>query len=155
MTQMQQSVAASEAEGPGGQSRPMHLALLAEAYGTVGRVEDGLYWLAESLTRMDTTGYRHYAAEAYRVKGELLLRQAAPDASQAAACFQHALTIARRQQAKSWELRAAMSLSRLWQRQGQRAAARALLAPIYDWFTEGFGTPDLQDVRALLQELQG
>jgi predicted ATPase len=75
--------------------------------------------------------------------------------AQAEACFQQALAIAHRQQAKSWELRAAMSLSRLWQRQGKRAAARELLAPVYGWFTEGFDTADLQDAKVLLEELGG
>ena len=92
-------------------------------------------------------------AEAYRLQGELLQRQAVPDAAQAEACFHQALAIARRQQAKSWELRAATSLARLWQRQGKRAEARELLAPVYGWFTEGFDTADLQEARALLEEL--
>jgi DNA-binding winged helix-turn-helix (wHTH) protein len=87
-----------------------------------------------------------------RLQGELLLCQTVPDVARAEACFGQALTIARRQQAKSWELRAAMSLSRLWQQQGQRQAAYDLLAPIYDWFTEGFDTADLQEARALLHE---
>jgi predicted ATPase len=94
-------------------------------------------------------------AEAYRLQGELLLRQATPDAAQAEACFQQALAVARRQQAKSWELRAAMSLSRLWQQQGKQAEARALLAPVYGWFTEGFDTADLQEAKALLAALEG
>jgi predicted ATPase len=89
----------------------------------------------------------------YRLKGGVLLRQAVPDAPQAEACFQQALAISRRQQAKSLELRAAMSLSRLWQQQSKRAEARQLLAPIYSWFTEGFDTPDLQEAKALLDEL--
>jgi predicted ATPase len=84
----------------------------------------------------------------------LLLRQAVPDTAQAEACFQQALAIARRQQARSWELRAALSLSRLWQQQGQRAAARDLLAPIYAWFTEGFDTPDLQEAKLLLTAIE-
>jgi predicted ATPase len=96
---------------------------------------------------------RVYEAEVHRLKGELLLRQAVPDVPQAEACFQQALTVARRQQAKSWELRAALSLSRLWQQQGKRAEARELLAPIYRWFTEGFDTLDLQEAKALLDEL--
>ena len=83
------------------------------------------------------------------------LRQVVPDAPQAEACFQQALDVARRQQAKSLELRAAMSLSRLWQQQGKRAEARELLAPIYGWFTEGFDTADLQEAKALLEELEG
>jgi predicted ATPase len=109
--------------------------------------------LAEALAVMDATGLRFYAAELYRLKGTLLLQQAAPDAAQAAACFQQALAMARRQQAKSWELRAAMSLSRLWQQQGKRDEARELLAPVYGWFTEGFDTADLQEAKALLDEL--
>jgi predicted ATPase len=83
----------------------------------------------------------------------LLLQQAVPETAQAEACFQQALTIARRQQAKSWELRAAMSLARLWQCQGKRSTAYELLAPIYHWFTEGFDTADLQEAQALLEEL--
>jgi predicted ATPase len=92
-------------------------------------------------------------AEAHRLRGELLLCRAAPDAVQAEACFQQALVIARSQQAKSWELRAATSLSRLWQQQGKRDEARELLTPIYSWFTEGFDTADLQEAKALLDEL--
>ena len=91
--------------------------------------------------------------EAYRLRGILLLRQAVPDAARAEVCFQQALAIARQQQAKSWELRATLSLSRLWQRQGKRTEAYDLLAPIYGWFTEGFDTADLQEARALLDEL--
>jgi predicted ATPase len=83
----------------------------------------------------------------------LLLRQATPDTVQAETCFEQALAAARRRKAKSWELRAAISLSQLWQRQGKRAEARALLAPIYGWFTEGFDTTDLQEARVLLEEL--
>jgi predicted ATPase len=89
----------------------------------------------------------------YRLQGEFLLRQAVPDAVQADACFQQALAIARRQQAKSCELRAATSLAQLWQQQGKRAEACALLAPIYGWFTEGFDTADLQEAKALLAAL--
>ena len=83
----------------------------------------------------------------------MLLQQAVPDAPQAEACFQQALAVARRQQAKSWELRTATSLSRLWQQQGKRIEAYELLAPIYGWFTEGFDTADLQEAQALLAEL--
>ena len=82
-----------------------------------------------------------------------MLRQAVPEAAQAEACFQQALTVAHRQQAKSWELRAALSLSRLWQRRGRHEDARQLLAPIYGWFTEGFETADLREAKALLEEL--
>jgi predicted ATPase len=102
---------------------------------------------------VDTTGERAPEAELHRLYGELLLRQAVLDAPQAEAYFQRALDVARHQQARSWELRAAMSLARLWQAQGKRAEARELLAPIYTWFTEGFDTADLQEARALLDAL--
>jgi predicted ATPase len=90
----------------------------------------------------------------YRLQGECLLRQAVPDIAEAEACFQQALIIARRQQARSWELRAATSLARLWQHQGKRTAAHCMLAKIYDWFSEGFDTVDLQEARALLHVLE-
>jgi predicted ATPase len=134
-------------------SRPFCLVLLAEAAGHVGQVDEGLCLLAEALAAFEVSGRGDMLAEVYRLQGELLLRQATPDAAQAEACFQQALAIGRRQQAKSWELRAAMSLSRLWQQQGKRAEARDLLAPIYGWFTEGFDTADLQDAKALLDQL--
>ena len=109
--------------------------------------------VAEALVHVAHTGERFREAEVYRLKRELLLQQAVPDAPQAEACFQQALAIARHQQARSWELRAAMSLVRLWQQQGKRAEARELLAPIYGWFTEGFDTADLQEAKALLDAL--
>src|SRR5262249_17358353 len=129
------------------------LAHLAEAYGQVGQVDEGMHLLAEALAIVDTTGGRSDEAELHRVHGELLLRQTAPDALAAEACFQRALDVARRQQAKSFELRAAMSLARLWQQQGKRDDAYALLAPIYGWFTEGFDTADLREAKALLEAL--
>jgi predicted ATPase len=134
--------------------QPYFLGLLAEAYGEGGHPEAGLPLLAEAMAVMDTTEVRFYGAEISRLKGTLLLKQAIPEVSQAEACFQQALTIARRQQAKSWELRAAMSLSRLWQQQGKRAEAYELLAPLYGWFTEGFDTMDLQEAQALLTALR-
>ena len=124
---------------------------MGEAYGRIGQTEEGLRLLAEALVVVDRD--RWYEAELHRLKGELLLRQAVPDTPQAEACFQQALAVAHRQQAKSWELRAALTLSRLWQQQGKRAEARELLAPIYSWFTEGFDTPDLQGAKALLEDL--
>jgi predicted ATPase len=129
--------------------------LLAEAAGHAGQVAEGLRLVAEALAAFEASGRGDMLAEAYRLQGELLLRQGSPEAAQAAACFEQALGIARRQQARSWELRAAMSLSRLWQRQGKRAAALQLLAPVYGWFTEGFDTADVQEARALLDELEG
>jgi predicted ATPase len=109
--------------------------------------------LAEALTLVDTTEERWWEAELHRLEGELLLALSTDHAAQAETCFHQALDIARRQQAKSLELRAAMSLSRLWQQQGKRAEARQLLAETYGWFTEGFDTADLQEAKALLAEL--
>jgi predicted ATPase len=129
------------------------LGLLAEAYGYRGQTEEGLTLLAEALAVVDDTGQRFYTAELYRLKGELQLRHAAHVEQQAEECFRQALAIARQQQAKSWELRAATSLSRLWQRQGKSDEARQLLAPVYGWFREGFDTPDLQEAKMLLDEL--
>ena len=109
--------------------------------------------LTEALTLMDTTGERWYAPELYRLKGALLLQQSADNQADAETCFQQAMAIAQNQQAKSWELRATTSLARLWQQQGKRQEAHDLLAPVYHWFTEGFDTADLQDAKALLDEL--
>ena len=152
MAQMQQGLAARQATG-NMVSRAAYLALLAEADGRIGQTEAGLCRLAEALIMMDQMGARCEEPELYRIKGELLRQQAIPDESQAEACFQQALAVARRQQAKSLELRAAMSLSRLWQRQSKRAEARQLLGDIYGWFTEGFDTADLQEAWALLEAL--
>jgi class 3 adenylate cyclase/predicted ATPase len=134
-------------------AQPHWLSLLAETYGHVGQVEAGLEVLDEALERVDAHGERYSEAELYRLKGELLLQQALPDMPQAETCFQRAIDVARGQQAKSWELRAAMSLARLWQQQGKRAEAHQLLADIYGWFIEGFDTADLQEAKVLLAEL--
>src|SRR5882724_3622744 len=135
--------------------RPYGLALLAGAYGKVGQPEEGLRVLTEALAAAQDRGERLLEAELARLTGELLLAQASENQAAAETCFQQALAVARSQQAKSWELRAAMSLSRLWQHQGKRDKARQLLAPIYGWFTEGFDTADLQEAKALLEELGG
>ncbi len=132
---------------------PYQLLQLAEVYGTVGQAEEGLRVLAEARAAVPHGEGRFYEAELSRLEGELLLARSAEHYADAETCFRHAIDIARRQQAKSLELRAAMSLSRLWQSQGKRAEARQLLAEIYDWFTEGFDTADLQEARALLEEL--
>jgi predicted ATPase len=134
---------------------PYFLTLLAEASGAVSQPETGLRLLAEARTVMDRTQERFYEAEVHRVQGALVLAQAADRHPLAETCFQHALDIAHRQQARSWELRAATSLAYLWQQQGKRAEAYNLLAPIYGWFTEGFDTADLQEARGLLEELGG
>jgi predicted ATPase len=149
IAQMRQSLDASRAMGGVG---GLEVPALAEAYGQVGQVDKGLHLLVEELPMTGTTEGRH-RAERHRVHGELLLRQTVPEGQAAEACFQQALDVARQRQAKSWELRAAMSLSRLWQQQGKHAEARTLLAPIYGWFTEGFDTADLQEAKALLEAL--
>jgi predicted ATPase len=134
-------------------SRSRDLALLAEAYGETGQPEAGLTVLAEALTVVDNTGERYWEVEIHRLKGELLLALSAETSAETETCFRQAIDIARRQQAKSLELRAAVSLGRLWQQQGKQLAAHELLAPIYDWFTEGFDTADLREARALLETL--
>jgi predicted ATPase len=150
--QMQQGLAEVLATGqPLG--RPRWLVMRAEAAAHASKVEEGLCLLADALTAFEASALGDMLSEAYRLRGELLLRQVVPDVAEAEACFHQARTIARRQQAKSWELRAAMSLSRLWQRQGKRAEAHELLAPVYGWFTEGFDTADLQEAKALLDAL--
>jgi predicted ATPase len=132
---------------------PHHLALLAEAYGQAGQPEAGLTALTEALMLVAATEERWWEAELHRLQGMLLLQRSIQETLRAEAYFQKALTVAHGQQAKALELRAATSLSRLWQQQGKQQAARNLLAPIYGWFTEGFDTPDLQEAKALLTEL--
>jgi predicted ATPase len=151
LAHMQQGLAAWRATGAG-LLRSYWSALLAEVYGRAGQPEVGLDLLAETLPLIDQVGERCWAAELYRLKGELLL-QAVADARQAEACFRLALDVARRQQARAWELRAAMSLSRLWQQQGKGEEAHQLLAEVYGWFSEGFETVDLQEAKALLEAL--
>src|SRR5262249_23066182 len=133
--------------------RPHFLTLLAETYATMGQPEAGLTALAEALTLAETTGARCYEAEIYRLKGALLLQQHADNQIEAESCFHHALEIAHNQQAKSFELRTATSLARLWHQQSKRQEAHDLLAPVYGWFTEGFDTADLQEAKALLEVL--
>jgi len=129
------------------------LALLAKTSAQAGQREAGLTLLNEALAVANDKREHRWDAELYRLKGELLLAHSAEHLAEAETCFRQALDIARRQQAKSWELRAAISLARLWQRQGNRAAAHEVLASIYGWFTEGFDTVDLQEAKALLEEL--
>ena len=149
LRQIRQELAAHQATGSVS-GRPWMLVLLAEVCEWTGQTEEGLCAINEALV---APGERFTEAERHRLKGQLLLRQAAADGAEAEASFHQALDIARRQQANRWELRAAMSLSRLWQQQGKRAEARELLAPIYGWFTEGFDTADLQEAKVLLEEL--
>ena len=135
--------------------RLIFLALLTETYGKIGQVEEGLHTLTEALAATNEREQRDMESELHCLKGELLRRRADPDESQAETCFHQALDIARSQQAKSLELRAATSLARLWQSQDKRQDAYALLAPVYNWFTEGFDTADLQEAKALLEALEG
>jgi predicted ATPase len=153
VAQISQGLGAHQRVGGPELGRPFILALLAEAYGQAKQPEAGLQALAEALTRAEATEERWCEAELHRLTGTLLLQLPTPDLPQAARCFQQAIDVAHGQQAKALELRAAVSLSRLWQRQGEQGAARRLLAPIYAWFTEGFDTPDLQMARALLDDL--
>jgi predicted ATPase len=150
VAQIRQGLAASQGVGPE-LMRPCWLALLAEAYSQAGQPEGGLEVLDDALPLVATTGARWWEAELYRLKGELLLHLPSPDVQQAEVCFQQALDVARSQQAKALELRAALSLSRLWQQQGKRDKATKLLAEVYSWFTEGFDTPDLQEAKSFLE----
>jgi class 3 adenylate cyclase/predicted ATPase len=162
IAQIRQGLAAQQATAAEG-LRPHFLGLLTEAYGKVGQAEEGLITLTEALTLVDKNGERFWEAELYRLKGEFLLTQEGhrlqaigyrEKTEEAEACFLKAIDIARKQQAKSLELRATVSLARLWQIQGKKDEARQTLAEIYNWFTEGFDTKDLQEAKALLDSLE-
>jgi predicted ATPase len=132
---------------------PFFLAHLSKAHAELGQFDDAWRCIGEAMTAVETTKERWYEAEINRIKGEIALKLPQLGSSQAGAYFERALTVARAQQAKSWELRAAMSMARLWHDQGMREKARALLAPIYGWFTEGFDTLDLKQAKVLLDVL--
>jgi len=172
IAQIRQGVSAYRATG-GGRQLPYFLALLAEACGKAGHTEEGLTALSEALDLVSESGERECEAELHWLKGHLTLQKefdgqgSAPKSAnprsailnleakvEAEACFLRAIEIARRQRAKCWELRAVMSLSRLWQRD-KKNEAREMLSDIYSWFTEGFDTVDLKDAKALLDELNG
>ena len=131
----------------------MHLR--ADVSAHLGHTDDGLQALAEAYALVEQHDERYWEAEVHRLRGLLLLKQPGTPQAEAEAWLQRALDVARRQEAKSLELRAAMSLARLWQQQGKRAEAYELLAPVYGWFTEGFDTADLQDAKVLLEALEG
>ena len=133
-------------------AQPYFLALLSETYGKGGQVEEGLGVLNDTLAMLDKSGERWWEAELHRLKGELLLVVSSNNNFQAEACFNKAFEIARRQSAKSLELRAAMSLGRLWQQKGKKEKARQMVAEVYAWFTEGFDTPDLKEAGRLLDQ---
>jgi predicted ATPase len=152
LTQIRQGMADSRALGQELEV-PYFLGLLAEAHGRANQPEQGLEELTEALTIVERTGERFWEAELHRIKGELLLARSAPDRTEAEACFRRSMGIARQQSAKSLELRAVTSLSRLLQKRGKKDEARRMLAEIYGWFTEGFDTADLKEAKALLEKL--
>jgi len=152
MMQIRQGIAAQRATGAA-LNVPYLCTVLADVADRLGYPEDGLQALAEAHTLVEQHEERWWEAEVARLRGVVLLRQTGTSQAEAETWLQQALDVARRQEAKALELRAAMSLSRLWQLQGKRDAAHELLAPIYGWFTEGFDTPDLQEAKALLDEL--
>ena len=154
MAQVRQGIAALRASGAA-LLVPYFCTLLAEVSAHLGHREDGLQALAEAHTVVEQQEERWWEAEIHRLRGVVLLRQPGTPQAEAETWLQRALDVARRQEAKSLELRAAMSLSRLWQQQGKGQEAHDLLAPIYGWFTEGFDTADLQDAKTLLEELGG
>ena len=134
---------------------PLYLSYLAGAYAELGKFDDAWRCIGEAMTAVGTTKEKLFEAEVNRTAGEIALVSPDPDGLSAQEYFERALAVARRQQAKSWELRAAMSMARLWRDRGKPQQARELLAPVYGWFTEGFDTRDLKEAKALLTELQG
>jgi predicted ATPase len=132
---------------------PFFLSCLARAYAALDQFDDARRSIGQAMTAVETTGERWCEADIHRMAGEIALLSPEPDATKAEAYFERALAVAREQQAKSWELRAAMSMARLWRDQGKRQEAHDLLAPVYGWFTEGFDTLDLKEAKALLDEL--
>jgi predicted ATPase len=133
---------------------PSWLSNLAAAHAELGQLDEAWRCIGEAMSIIETAKERWFEAEVNRNAGEISLKSSPePDATKAQAYFERALAVARKQQAKSWELRAAMSMARLWGDQGKRDEARQLLAPVYGWFTEGFDTRDLKEAKALLDEL--
>jgi predicted ATPase len=131
----------------------MHLWHLAIAYAELGQPDDARRCIDDAIDKVERSKEKWCEAEVNRIAGEVALKSPAPDAEKAEKYFDRALAIARQQQTKSWELRAAMSMARLWRDQGKVQQARELLAPVYGWFTEGFDTRDLKEAKALLDEL--
>jgi len=132
---------------------PRWLSYLAIAHADLDQIDDAWRCIGEAISTIEATKERWFEAETNRIAGEIALKSLQPDAAKAKSYFERALAVARQQQAKSWELRAAMSMARLWRDQDKRDEARDLLAPVYDWFTEGFDTLDLKEAKALLDEL--
>jgi predicted ATPase len=134
-------------------SIPYFLTYLARVYAELGQFDDARRSIDEAITAIEATKETWRAVETHCAAGQIELVSPEPNSAKAEICFRRALAIARRQQANSWELRAAMSMARLWREQGKRHEARELLAPVYGWFTEGFDTLDLKEAKALLDEL--
>ncbi len=132
---------------------PFYLSNLAKAYAELGQFDDAGRCIDEAMAAIETTKERWNEGEVNRIAGEIALRSPQSNTEKAETYFERALAVARQQQAKSWELRAAMSLARLWRDQGKPQQAHELLVPVYGWFTEGFDTRDLKEAKALLQEL--
>jgi len=132
---------------------PLYLSYLARAHAELGQLEKAWRCIDEAMTAAQKSKERWHEAEIYRLAGEIAVLSSSPDVAKAAEYFERGLAIARKQQAKSWELRAATSMARLWREQGKRDEARNLLAPVYGWFTEGFDTLDLKQAKALLDQL--
>ena len=132
---------------------PLYLMHLAMAYAELGQPDDARRCIDDAIEKVERSKEKWCEAEVHRIAGEITLKSLAPDTEKAEKYFEHALSVARAQQAKSWELRAAMSMARLWRDQGKPQQARDLLAPVYGWFTEGFDTRDLKEAKALLEEL--
>ena len=132
---------------------PLDLSILASTHAAVGKFDDARRYIAKAMAALETNNEKWFEADVIRIAGEIELKSPEPDVAKAEAYFERALAVARQQQAKSWELRAAMSLARLWRDQGKVQQARELLAPVYGWFTEGFDTRDLKEAKALLEEL--
>jgi predicted ATPase len=132
---------------------PLWLSYLTRANAKIGQFDDARRCIGEAMAAVETAKERWCEAEVNRIAGETALLSPEPDLAKAEAYFERALAVAREQQAKSWELRAAMSMARLWRDQGRRSQARDILAPVYGWFTEGFGTLDLKHAKAMLDEL--
>ena len=149
---MRQGIDAWESTGAVA-GRVQQLLMLGQAYLQAGQITEGLDAAAEALSVVDSSGLRFFEAEAWRLKGALLLQAGDTAGIEAEACLQHAIEIARRQTARLWELRAAVTLARLYGAQGRSAEARSLLAPVFCWFSEGFDTPDLVEARVVLHGL--
>jgi predicted ATPase len=132
---------------------PLWLSYLARAHAKLGQFDDAWRCIDEAIAAVETTNERWFEVEVHRTRGEIALLSPDPDQAKAEQYFERALMIARKQQAKSWELRGAMSMARFWDDQGKRDEARDLLAPVCGWFTEGFDTRDLKEAKALLDAL--